>query len=155
MGFKTPIFFIFLGSFYKIFGVSLLTTRLFGDLLVFLTSIIVYFISNKFLNKSLSLLSSSIYIFLVSFNFAQPTLTEFLATFFLLLAIHLNYSTLNKNFFLIGFFISLSIFTRTNMAIVIIYFLFKFIKNRVGFNKLFQFFRWNFTLPGFKFNLFF
>ena len=118
----------------------MLTTRLFGDLLVFLTSIIVYFISNKFLNKSLSLLSSSIYIFLVSFNFAQPTLTEFLATFFLLLAIHLNYSTLNKNFFLIGFFISLSIFTRTNMAIVIIYFLFKFIKNRVGFNKLFQFF---------------
>ena len=79
---KPPIFFIFLGSFYKIFGVSLLTTRLFGDLLVFLTSIIVYFISNKFLNKSLSLLSSSIYIFLVSFNFAQPTLTEFLATFF-------------------------------------------------------------------------
>ena len=137
---KPPIFFIFLGSFYKIFGVSLLTTRLFGDLLIFLTSIIVYFISNKFLNKNLSLLSSSIYIFLVSFNFAQPTLTEFLATFFLLLAIHLNYSTLNKNFFLIGFFISLSIFTRTNMAIVIIYFLFKFIKSRVGFNKLFQFF---------------
>ena len=32
---KPPIFFIFLGSFYKIFGVSLLTTRLFGDLLVF------------------------------------------------------------------------------------------------------------------------
>ena len=84
---KPPLFFIFLGSFYKIFGVSLLTTRLFGDLLIFLSSIVIYFISNKFLNKHLSLLSSSIYIFLVSFNFAQPTLTEFLATLFLLLAI--------------------------------------------------------------------
>jgi len=137
---KPPLFFIFLGSFYKIFGVSLLTTRLFGDLLIFLSSIVIYFISNKFLNKHLSLLSSTIYIFLVSFNFAQPTLTEFLATLFLLLAILLNYSTLNTNYFLIGFFLSLSIFTRTNMAIVVIYFLIKYIKKNVGFNKLLQFF---------------
>ena len=136
---KPPLFFIFLGTFYKIFGASLLTTRLFGDLLIFLTSIVIYLISKKIFNIHLSFVSSSIYIFLVSFNFAQPTLTEFLSTIFLLFAILLSNSKIKSNYFLIGFFVSLSIFTRTNMAIVIFYFIFKFIKNKVNFLKFSQF----------------
>lgn len=136
---KPPLFFIFLGTFYKVFGASLLTTRLFGDLLIFLTSIFIYFILKKTFNNHLSFVGSTLYIFLVSFNFAQPTLTEYLATFFLLFAVFLINSKIKANYFLTGFFISLSIFTRTNLAIVIIYFIYKLTKDKVGNLKFFQF----------------
>ena len=127
---KPPIHFILIGLVFKIFGPSLLVARLLGDFLIFLSAVLIFFLSRNILNKFESLLSSIVYIFLVSFNFSQPTMTEYTSTFFILLSIYFLYKKNEKGSLYAGIFISLSILTRTNVAFVLMFLTFYFYKKK-------------------------
>jgi len=131
---KPPIHFILIGLTFKIFGPSLLVVRLLGDFLVVLSAILIFFLSRNILNKFESLLSSILYIFLVSFNFSQPTMTEYTSTFFILLSILFIYKNTRNGYFFAGLFLSLSILARTNTAFVLIFLLLYFYK-KTGLHK--------------------
>ena len=120
---KPPIHFMYIGTYFKLFGPSLLTARLSGDILVFATSLLLYKISLKKFNKFESITIAIIYISLVSFEFAQPTMTEYLSTFFLLISMIFFEEKNHRNLLYTGFFISLAVFTRTNTAFVWLFYL--------------------------------
>ena len=124
---KGPVHYLLLGGSFKIFGDTFLVARLTGDMIIFLSSIVLFkFCRNKF-NTSQSLSISTIFLALNTLNFSQPFMTEHTATFFLLLSLNNYIKRQNKFYFFSGIFLSLSILTRTNLIILIavaaIYFL--------------------------------
>ena len=105
------------------FSPSLLTARLAGDFLIFLTSILLYFISKKILRNYEAVVVSLLYISLVSFEFAQPTMTEYLSTLLVIVGMIFYENNHSKSIFVSGLFIALSMFTRTNTAFVWMFFI--------------------------------
>lgn len=131
---KPPLHFLYLGTFFKLFSPSLLTARLAGDFLIFLTSVLLYFISKKILRNYEAVVVSLLYISLVSFEFAQPTMTEYLSTLLVIVGMIFYENNYSKSIFVSGLFIALSMFTRTNTAFVWMFFILYSIciKNRRG-----------------------
>jgi len=127
---KPPVHHILLGISFKLFGPTLLTARLLGDLLIFLTSFFLFLISKKILNKFESLLCSLLYITLVSFEFSQPTMTEYTSTLFILISLYIFDENLNNRVLITGVLISLAVLTRTNTAFVALVFIIYLIKKQ-------------------------
>ncbi len=121
---KPPLHFFYLGIAFKLFSPSLLTARLAGDFLIFLTSVCLYLISKKIFKNYEAIIVSMLYISFLSFEFAQPTMTEFLSTLLVIIGLILYQKNSAISFFSSGFFIILSTFTRTNTAFVWIFFIF-------------------------------
>ncbi|MDB3866600.1 glycosyltransferase family 39 protein [Acidimicrobiia bacterium] len=136
---KPPVHFILIGFTFKIFGPSLLVTRLLGDFLIFLSSALIYHLTKDIFTNFERVLAASVYIIFVSFDFSQPTMTEFTATFFILLSLTFLKNKGNHNFFFSGFAISLSVLTRTNIAFVVIGLLVYFYKHKVPTKKVIMF----------------
>lgn len=131
---KPPMHFLLIGFTFKTFGSSFLVARLLGDFLVFVTSVLVFHIARQSLERLESFLAGSLYISFVSFEFSQPTMTEYTSTFFILLGIFFIYKDSNTGYFLGGIFVSLSILTRTNSAFVFVFFIL-FLYRRFGIKK--------------------
>ena len=129
---KPPLHFFYLGTVFKLFSPSLLTARLAGDFLIFITSIFLYFISKKIFRNYEAVMVSLLYISLVSFEFAQPTMTEYLSTLFVIVGMIFYENNNSKSIFASGLLITLAIFTRTNTAFVWMFFILYsvFVKNR-------------------------
>jgi hypothetical protein len=119
---KPPLHFIYIGTFFKLFNPSLLSARLAGDLIIFLTAVLLYIIARKVFKNYEAIFVPILYISLVSFEFAQPTMTEYLSTFFIIISMLFFEKNSSRNIFLSGIFISLAVFTRTNAAFVWIIF---------------------------------
>tara|TARA_A100001011_G_scaffold67383_1_gene68578 strand:- start:2810 stop:4297 length:1488 start_codon:yes stop_codon:yes gene_type:complete len=131
---KPPMHFLLIGLTFKTFGPTFLVARLLGDFLVFVTSVLVFHIARHSLERFESFLASSLYISFVSFEFSQPTMTEYTSTFFILLGIFFIYKDSNTGYFLGGIFVSLSILTRTNSAFVFLFFIL-FLYKKFGIKK--------------------
>lgn len=119
---KPPVHFIYIGTFFKLFKPSLLSARLAGDLIIFLTALLLYIIAKKVFKNYEAIFVPILYISLVSFEFAQPTMTEYLSTFFIIISVLFFEKKSSKNIFFSGIFTSLAVFTRTNTAFVWIVF---------------------------------
>jgi|TARA_B100001094_G_C18195422_1_gene810432 hypothetical protein len=133
---KPPMHFILIGFAFKTFGPSLLVTRLLGDFLIFLSAALIYHLTKDIFTNFERVLAASVYIIFVSFDFSQPTMTEFTATFFILLSLTFLKNNGNHNFFLSGFAISLSVLTRTNIAFVVIGLLVYLYRQKVSTKKV-------------------
>ena len=131
---KPPMHHIILGSAFKLFGPEFLIGRLTGDFLILLSSICVYLLARKTLNQFSSVLSSILYVTFVSLEFAQPTMTEYSSTLFILFALLVFNENSKTNIFLSGVFISLAFFTRTNTAFVAVAFFFVSFKKKKRIN---------------------
>ncbi len=136
---KPPLHFILMGLSFQIFGPTLLVARLLGDFLIFLSAVLIFYITRFSLNKFDSFLTSSLYISFVSFEFSQPTMTEYTSTFFILLCIIFLFKDSKYGYFFAGVSISLSILTRTNSAFVFIFLIIYFFKKLGISKKIFNF----------------
>lgn len=129
---KPPIHFIYIGTFFKLFNPSLLSARLAGDFIIFLTAMLLYFIAKKIFKNYEAIFVPILYISFVSFEFAQPTMTEYLSTFFIVISILFFEKKTPGYIFFTGIFISLAVFTRTNVAFIWIIFFILLISNTTG-----------------------
>ena len=136
---KPPVHFIIIGFTFKIFGPSLLVARLLGDFLIFLSAALIYLLTKDIFTNFERVLAGSVYIIFVSFDFSQATMTEFTATFFILLSLTFLKNNGDHNFFLSGFALSLSVLTRTNIAFVVIGLLVYFYRHKVPTKKVILF----------------
>lgn len=136
---KPPLHFIYIGTMFKIFGPSLLIARIAGDLLIFFTSVSIFFISRKILSENESNIVALIYIFLTSYLFAQPTMTEYLSTLFVIVSMISFQTNTNKSLFVTGILVSLAVLTRTNTAFILVLYFFLIILKSFGRGKVFSF----------------
>ena len=114
---KPPIFFLYLGIIFKIFGATLLVGRLAGDLLILLSTIFIYKILEKKYSKIISLSGALFLIYLFSYEASQPTMTEHLGSFFIVLSFYIVLrDKQDLNFFQLGILFSLAFNTRNNLA---------------------------------------
>lgn len=114
---KPPVIFFYLALFFKLFGSSLIVGRLAGDLIIFAISIITYKILKLYFLRNVSLISSFFLIYLFSYKFSQPTMTEHLGLLFIVLSFYLILKDINNiNFIYLGVLFSLAYNTRNNLG---------------------------------------
>lgn len=135
---KPPIIFVYLGFIFKIFGSSLIIGRLAGDIIIFLNVVLIFEIINKSFSKLVALSSSLLLIYLFSFEFSQPTMTEHLGVLFIILCFyHINRNPNSLNYYYLGILFSFAFNTRNNLAFgclgIIIYL---YIENKFSINSI-------------------
>lgn len=133
---KPPVHFFLIGFAFKLFGPSLLVARLLGAVLVLLSSILIVSLTKNILNNFEKFLAAALYILLVSFEFAQPTMTEFTAAFFILFSFYCLTKKTHQSYFWSGLLISLGVLTRTNIAFVVLALIIYFYKRKVPNKKI-------------------
>lgn len=112
--FAVPIYF---------FGKSLLAIRLLGVIYVATTAFFTYKVSLQFYNKTISLISAVLSVYLLSlFGAMQGVMSEHLAVLPLVIGIYLLLKhRLEKHLFLIGFVFGLAVMYRLNLAYAIVF----------------------------------
>jgi len=137
---KPPIFFLYLGIIFKIFGATLLVGRLAGDLLILLSTIFIYKILEKKYSKIISLSGALFLIYLFSYEASQPTMTEHLGIFFIVLSFYIVLrDKQDLNFFQLGILFSLAFNTRNNLAFACLgIFIFLVIENYLDIKKIYR-----------------
>lgn len=127
---KPPMMFFLLAGVIAMFGKSYVAIRIFGDILLIITAIITYFLAKKRTTPLAAGLGVLSFLSCCYAGFGQYTSVELPAMIFLMaaLVLFISYPRSPWMIFWGGFFISLAVLTRTNLAYVAIayglYFLF-------------------------------
>lgn len=154
---KPPLIFIYLSLFFKIFGNNLIVGRLAGDLLIFAIVLLIYKILSRYYSAKISMSSSMILIYLFSYDASQPTMSEHLGIFFILISMFMILRDLDRlNYFYIGVLFSLAFNTRNNLAFSCLgIFLFLLIVTKKSTLKNFPKLFFGFITPIFVFIIYF
>ena len=115
---KPPITFLFFAMIIKIFGKSFIAIRLFGTLLVTLTSLFTYGMASKITSKKIAFWCALFCVFLQSlFGSLQGVMSEHICTLFFVIGIYLLFSKKHGRwYFLAGLLFGLSVMSKLNMA---------------------------------------
>ncbi len=137
---KPPVFFIYLSIIFKIFGSTLLVGRIAGELLILLSTIFIYKILEKSYSKIISLSGALFLIYLFSYEASQPTMTEHLGIFFIVLSAYIVLRDKQElNFFQLGILFSLAFNTRNNLAFACLgIFIFLAIEKYLDLKKIYK-----------------
>ena len=138
---KPPVTFFFFALIIKLFGKSFIAIRLFGTLLVVLTSLFTYGIASKITTKKVAFWSAVFCVFFQSlFGSLQGVMSEHICTFFFMAGLLILFLKEDaKWFFTAGLLFGLSVMTKLNMVYPVfclgVYFIWEdFHKNQVGMN---------------------
>ena len=116
---KPPMVYVMYSIPLYLFPDSLIAVRILGFFIVFITSFEIYLILRLLKVKKLLLLSILFYISLMTYYFWLYPTTELLSLPFLLIFVYFAIKSERKrDFILAGLFISLTVLTRTNIAVV-------------------------------------
>lgn len=137
---KPPVYFIYMGVVFKIFGSSLLVGRLAGDVLLLFSTVLIFKILKNYYSKSISLSGSLFLIYLFSYEASQPTMTEHVGIFFIVLSTYIVLRDKQDiNFFWLGTLFSLAFNSRNNLAFACLgIFIFLFIENYLDLKKIYK-----------------
>jgi len=137
---KPPVYFIYMGVVFKIFGSSLLVGRLAGDVLLLFSTVLIFKILKNYYSKSISLSGSLFLIYLFSYEASQPTMTEHVGIFFIVLSTYIVLRDKQYiNFFWLGTLFSLAFNSRNNLAFACLgIFIFLFIENYLDLKKIYK-----------------
>lgn len=116
---KPPLVFVFFAIF--ALGKSIVLVRLWGALCVAVIAFLIFLIGEKIFNFRTGIIGGILFVFWISLNtFGQPTMSEHVATVFLLVSIFVLISSKlsPKSVFLCGFMISTATMIRLNLAYV-------------------------------------
>ena len=115
---KPPITFLFFAFIIKIFGKSFIAIRLFGTLLVVLTSLFTYGMASKITSQKIAFWVALFCVFFQSlFGSLQGVMSEHICTLFFVIGVYLLFSKKHWAwYFLIGLLFGLSIMSKLNMA---------------------------------------
>ena len=119
---KPPVLYITIALALKLFGLSVISVRLLGDILIFGTAFFIFLILKKYVSHSASYWGSLLFIAMTVVPYAQYTSSEIIAIFYLLAAITVlvNYELTPWTSILSGVFMSLAVLVRTNLALTAI-----------------------------------
>lgn len=143
---KPPVLYMTIALALKLFGLSVISVRLLGDILIFGTSFFIFLILRKRVSHSAGFWGSLLFISMTAVPFAQYTSSEIIAIFYLLVAITVlvNYELSPLTSILSGVFMSLAVLVRTNLVLtaimgISIYFIKYYIKRdrKLWINSLF------------------
>ena len=153
---KPPLYFIYMGVVFKIFGSSLLVGRLAGDVLLLFSTVLIFKILKNYYSKSISLSGSLFLIYLFSYEASQPTMTEHVGIFFIVLSTYIVLRDKQDiNFFWLGTLFSLAFNSRNNLAFACLgIFIFLFIENYLDLKKIYKL-ALGFITPIFAISLYF
>lgn len=134
---KPPLIFIYLAIFFKIFGANLIVGRLAGDLLIYLSAVLTFKILKLSFNNLVSFTSVIFLIYLYSYEASQPTMTEHLGVFFIVLFFYLYLEkTIFSNYFVYGLLFSLAFNTRNNLGFAALgFFIYLLIERKLTLKK--------------------
>lgn len=137
---KPPLFFIYIGAIFKLFGPTLLVGRLAGDFLIFLSSVFIFKILENKYSYLVSLSSALFLIYLYSYEASQPTMTEHLGILFIVIATYIVLKEQKEiNYFTLGALFSLAFNTRNNLAFACVaIFIFLIIEKNVDLKKIYK-----------------
>ncbi|WP_317194412.1 ArnT family glycosyltransferase [Allomuricauda sp. CAU 1633] len=115
---KPPITFLFFAIVIKLFGKSFIAIRLFGTVLVALTSLFTYGIASQITSKKIAFWCAVFCVFFLSlFGSLQGVMSEHICTFFFMTALYVVFL---KNggiwYFISGLLLGLSVMSKLNMA---------------------------------------
>lgn len=134
---KPPALFFMLAGVIALFGKSLIAIRIFGDILIILTAILAFLLAKRRTSPMAAGLAALGYVALTRSDFGLYFTAELPATFFLMLALALFILWPQKIMaaFGGGFFISLAVLTRTNLAYVAVAFGLYFLVRAIWVNR--------------------
>ncbi|MFX0556323.1 ArnT family glycosyltransferase [Maribacter sp. CXY002] len=133
---KPPLTFAFFAAIISIFGKSFVVIRVFGTVLVIVTSYFTYKIGLRISSKKIALWASLFCIFLLSlFGSLQGVMSEHICMAFFMPAIYLLVSKKENYWFLIaGVLMGISVMVKLNMAYAVLilglYLMYDFVKSR-------------------------
>ncbi|MER3375560.1 MAG: glycosyltransferase family 39 protein [Allomuricauda sp.] len=115
---KPPVTFLFFAVVIKLFGKSFIAIRLFGTLVVALTSLFTYGIASKITSKKIAFWCAVFCVFFLSlFGSLQGVMSEHICTLFFVAGVFLLFlKTRRVWFFLTGLLFGLSLMSKLNMA---------------------------------------
>ena len=115
---KPPVTFLFFAFIINLFGKSFIAIRLFGTLLVALTSLFTYGIASKITSKKIAFWCALFCVFFQSlFGSLQGVMSEHICTFFFIAGLFILFVKEDaKWFFTAGLLFGLSVMTKLNMA---------------------------------------
>jgi 4-amino-4-deoxy-L-arabinose transferase-like glycosyltransferase len=119
---KPPGIYIILSAFMKIFGQNIVAVRICGGIFLFATAVIVFVISQRFVDKLAAGVGSCAMIAATNFPYGLLTTTELVAALFMMAALALiifRGETLWSAFY-VGICLSCATLVRTNLAFVVI-----------------------------------
>lgn len=119
---KPPFLYANFAAALLIFGKSVISVRLLGDLMIIATALLIYLVVKKLTSNILAAVASWLFISMTAVPFAQYTSSEIVAIFYLMLSIWVLLNVKRTPIFALcaGVLMSLTVLVRTNLALTAI-----------------------------------